>query len=96
VILGCGPDVARAHPYTVFANGTASHIKIDATDYPLELRFRADGSLDPGSGPCQVHGRITTGQNENDDFAFSPNELTCNLAVLAPNQQIPATGGTAS
>jgi hypothetical protein len=94
VILGCGPDAARAYPYTVVADGTASYIKIDASDHPLQLHFRPDGSLDPGSGPYQVHGRITTGQNDDGDFTFAPNELTCNLAVLAPSQQIPATGGT--
>jgi hypothetical protein len=96
VILGCGPDVSRAYPYTVVADGTASYIKIDAPDHPLQLHFRPDGSLDPGAGPYQVHGRITTGQDDNGDFTFAPNELTCNLAVLAPSQQIPATGGTSS
>ena len=96
VILGCGPDAARAYPYTVIADGPSSQIKIDAPDHPLRLAFRADGSLDPGSGSYQVHGRITTGQNDNGDFTFSPNELTCNLGALAPSQQIPMSGGTAA
>ena len=94
VILGCGPDAARAYPYTVIADGAASSIKVDAPDHPLHLAFRADGSLDPGTGPYQVHGRVTTGQNDDGDFTFAPMELTCNLAALAPSQQIPATGGT--
>ncbi len=71
-------------------------VKIAAQDHPLTLAFRGDGSLDPGStGAYQVHGRIVTGQDDNDDFTFAPMELTCNLSVLAPSQQIPASGGTA-
>lgn len=93
VILGCGPDAARAYPYTVVPDGAASYIKVDAPDHPLHLAFRADGSLDPGAGPYQVHGRVTTGQNDDGDFTFAPMELTCNLAVLAPSQQIPSSGG---
>src|SRR5580692_1245734 len=77
VILGCGPDAARAYPYSVVADGAASFIRIDAPDHPLHLAFRPDGSLDPGAGSYQVHGRIATGQNENDDFTFAPNEQTC-------------------
>jgi hypothetical protein len=96
VILGCGPDAARAYPYTVVADGTKSGIKIDAPDHPLTLAFQPDGSLDAGSGPYQVHGRIVTGQNDNDDFTFAPMEQTCNLAVLAPSKTIPAGGGTAA
>jgi hypothetical protein len=96
VILGCGPDAARAYPYTVVADGTKSQIKIDAPDHPLAVAFLPDGSLDPGSGPYQVHGRITVGQNDDGDFTFMPMEQTCNLAVLAPSQQIPAVGGVAS
>jgi hypothetical protein len=30
VIVGCGPDSARAYPYTVSADGTRVGIKIDA------------------------------------------------------------------
>jgi hypothetical protein len=96
VILGCGPDAARAYPYTVIADGAASYIKIDAPDHPLHLAFRPDGSLDPGSGSYQVHGRVVTGQDNNDDFTFAPMEQTCNLAVLTPSQQIPSGGGTAA
>jgi hypothetical protein len=97
VILGCGPDAARAYPYTVEVGGAGAVVKIAAPDHPLTLTFRPDGSLDPGStSPYQVHGRIVTGQDENDDFTFAPMELTCNLAVLAPSQQIPSSGGVAS
>jgi hypothetical protein len=96
VILGCGPDAARAYPYTVMADGTKSGIKIDAPDHPLTLGFRPDGSLDAGTGPYQVHGRIVIGQNDNGDFTFAPLEQTCNLAVLAPSKQIPSGGGTAA
>lgn len=93
-ILGCGPDAARAYPYTVTADGTKSIVTVAAPDHPLTLAFRADGSLDPGSGPYQVHGRIVTGQDANDDFTFAPMERTCNLAVLTASKDIPSTGGT--
>lgn len=94
-ILGCGPDSARAYPYTVVASGTGAAVKIDAPNQPLTLAFKADGALDPGSAsPYQVHGRIVTGQNDDGDFTFVPFETTCNLAVLAPSKQIPVTGGT--
>ena len=96
VILGCGPDAARAYPYTVIADGTKAGIKIDAPDHPLTLGFRPDGSLDAGSGPYQVHGRIVMGQNDNGDFTFAPMEQTCNLAVLTPSKTIPSGGGTAA
>jgi hypothetical protein len=96
-ILGCGPDAARAYPYTVEVTGSGAAVKIAAPDHPLTLAFRPDGSLDPGgSGAYQVHGRIVTGQDDNDDFTFAPMELTCNLAVLAPSQQIPPSGGAAA
>ena len=94
VILGCGPDSARAYPYTVVADGTRSGIKIDAPDHPLTLAFGPNGSLDAGSGPYQVHGRIVVGQDNNDNFTFAPLEQTCNLAVLAPSKTIPSVGGT--
>jgi hypothetical protein len=95
-ILGCGPDAARAYPYTVVADGTKSVVSIAAPDHPLTLAFRSDGSLDPGSGPYQVHGRIITGQDQNDDFTFAPMERTCNLAVLTPAKEIPSAGGAAA
>jgi len=96
-ILGCGPDSARAYPYTVEATGTGAVIAIEAPDHPLNLTFRPDGSLDPGaSAPYQVHGRIVTGQDQNDDFTFTPMEQTCNLAVLTPSQIIPSGGGVAA
>ncbi len=92
VILGCGPDAARAYPYTVVADG----IKIDAPDHPLTLSFTPNGSLDAGSGAYQVHGRIVIGTNDNGDFTFAPMEQVCNLAVLTPSKQIPAIGGSAA
>lgn len=95
-ILGCGPDAARAYPYTVIADGTKAVVNIAAADHPLMLAIRADGSLDPGSGPYQVHGRIITGQDDNDNFTFAPMERTCNLALLTPAKNIPSAGGAAA
>ena len=95
-MLGCGPDAARAYPYTVIADGTKAVVNVAASDRPLTLAFRADGSLDPGAGPYQVHGRIITGEDANSDFTFAPMERTCNLAVLTPAKEIPSTGGTAA
>ncbi|MFZ2024616.1 MAG: hypothetical protein WBA18_01450 [Terracidiphilus sp.] len=95
-ILGCGPDAARAYPYSVIADGAKSVVTVVAPDHPLTLAFRADGSLDPGSGPYQVHGRIVTGQDQNDNFTFAPMERTCNLAVLTPAKEIPSNGGAAA
>jgi hypothetical protein len=95
VILGCGPDAARAYPYSVGADGTKAVVQINAPDHPLTLALRPDGSLDPGgSVPYQVHGRRVTGQNSNDDFTFAPFEQTCSLAVLIPSKAIPSGGGT--
>lgn len=95
-ILGCGPDSARAYPYTVVADGTKAAIKIEAADHPLTLGFGPNGSLDPGAGPYQVHGRIVIGQDTNGDFTFAPLEQTCDLAVLTPSKQIPSVGGTSA
>ncbi len=97
VILGCGPDAARAYPYTVVADGTKTAVEINAPDHPLTLALKADGSLDPeSSNPYQVHGRVVTGQDNNDNFTFAPMERTCNLAVLTPSKTIPSGGGTAA
>jgi hypothetical protein len=96
-VLGCGPDAARAYPYTVVADGTKAVIHIAAPDHPLTLTFKPDGSLDPGAtGAYQVHGRTVTGQNDDGDFTFAPMEQSCNLAVLTPSATIPAGGGTAT
>lgn len=95
-ILGCGPDAARAYPYTVTADGTKAVVNIAAPDRPLTLAFRGDGSLDPGTGPYQVHGRTITGQDANDDYTFAPMERTCNLALLTPAKDIPSNGGSAA
>ncbi len=95
-VLGCGPDAARAYPYTVQADGPRAVIKIDAPDHPLSVSFRPNDSLDPGSGSYQVHGRRIVGQDQNDDFTFAPYEQTCNLAVLTPSEKIPTGGGSAS
>jgi hypothetical protein len=96
-VLGCGPDAARAYPYTVVAEGTKAVIRITVPDHPLALTFNSDGSLDPGAtGSYQVHGRTVTGQNDDGDFTFAPMEQSCNLAVLTPSATIPAGGGTAA
>jgi hypothetical protein len=96
-VLGCGPDAARAYPYTVVAEGTKAVIHIAAPDHPLTLTFASDGSLDPGAtGPYHVHGRTVTGQNDDGDFTFAPMEQSCNLAVLTPSATIPASGGSAA
>jgi len=91
VILGCGPISARAYPYTVSGSGL---IKIDAADHPLSVTIRSDGSLDPGPGPYQLHGRMITGPTVSDKYTFLPVESTCNLAPLTPARNIPSTGGT--
>ena len=96
-VLGCGPDAARAYPYTVVADGAKAVIHVNAPDHPLTLTFKPDGSLDPGAtGAYQVHGRTVTGQNDDGDFTFAPMEQSCNLAVLTPSATIPSGGGTAA
>ena len=93
-ILGCGPDVARAYPYSVTAEGGKALIRVQAPDHPLNLALNPDGSIDTGAtGPYQVHGRTITGQDANDNFTFAPMEVACNLAVLAPSKTIPSSGG---
>jgi hypothetical protein len=96
-VLGCGPDAARAYPYTVAASGSNVVIDVAAADHPLKLTLKPDGTMDPGgTGSYQVHGRVVTGQNNDGDFTFAPMEQTCNLAALAPSKEIPAGGGTAA
>ena len=96
-ILGCGPDAARAYPYSVAAGGTKAVIQVAAPDHPLTLNFQVDGSLNPGaSGPYQVHGRTVTGQNGDGDFTFAPLEQTCNLAPLTPSKTIPSGSAPAT
>jgi hypothetical protein len=96
-VLGCGPDAARAYPYTVVAEGSNAVINIAAPDHPLKLVLRSDGSLDPGSAEAyQVHGRFIAGQNDNGDFTFGPMERSCSLAVMTPSKTIPANGGSAA
>ncbi len=82
-ILGCGPDAARAYPYTVVADGKQAVVKVGAPA-PLTLQLKPNNVLDPGSGSYQVQGRRITGQDANDDYTFAPLNATCNLAVLAP------------
>jgi hypothetical protein len=89
-VLGCGPDVARAYPYTVVAEGSHAVIKISAPDHPLNLAFASANTLDPGTGSYQVHGRTIVGQDNNDNLTFAPAEQTCNLALLTPAQAIPS------
>ena len=96
-VVGCGADAARAYPYSVESAGARAVVRINASDQPLTLAFRPDGSLDPGeSRPYQVHGRVVTGQRDNGDFAFAPLEAACNLAVLTPSKTIPSAGGFAA
>ena len=95
VIVGCGPISARAYPYTVSASAGGGLIKIGAADRPLSVTIRADGSLDPGSGPYQVHGRMLIGPTISEKYTFMPLEMTCNLAGLTPAKSIPSTGGAA-
>lgn len=83
-ILGCGPDAARAYPYTVIADGRQAIVKIDAPDHPLTMAIGSNNTLNPGSGPYLVEGRRIIGQNDNDDFTFAPLNATCSLAVLSP------------
>jgi hypothetical protein len=85
-ILGCGPDVARAYPYVVQADGAQVAVKVAAPNHPLTLVLKPHNTLDPGSGPYVVEGRRVTGKNSNDDFTFAPLNATCNLAVLSPGQ----------
>jgi hypothetical protein len=96
VILGCGPDAARAYPYQVVSGPSGGTVKIDAQDHPLTLALRADNTLDPGATDAyQVHGRAIIGQNPNGDNTYMPRERTCNLALLSPSKTIPEAGGTA-
>lgn len=94
-VLGCGPDAARAYPYTVVAGPAGAVIRIDVPDHPLTLALRPDNTLDPGSAaPYQVHGRLMIG--DISSYSFVPNEQTCGLAVLAPSASIPTNGGSAA
>ena len=89
-VLGCGPDVARAYPYTVVAEGSHAVVKIAAPDHPLILAFGSANTLDPGAGTYQVHGRTITGQDNDDNFTFAPSEQSCSLALLSPAKEIPS------
>jgi hypothetical protein len=71
-------------------------INVAAPDKPLVLIIRPDGSLDPGTGSYQVHGRIVTGEDANSNFTFAPMERACNLAPLTPAKEIPAAEGAAA
>ncbi len=97
VILGCGPDAARAYPYSVTAGGTKAVIQVAAPDHPLTLDLQPDGSLSPGaSSAYQVHGRTVTGQNGDGDFTFASLEQACNLAPLTPSKTIPSGSAPAT
>jgi len=84
VILGCGPDVARAYPYLVVADGKQAEIKVNVPSHPLTLLIKSNTLLDPGSGPYLVEGRKITGQDAKGDYTFAPLNATCNLAALSP------------
>ena len=43
-----------------------------------------------------MHGRVVSGQDQNDEFTFAPMEQTCNLAALSPSKTIPMSGGSAA
>jgi len=62
----------RAYPYSLQANSTQATIKIEDPARPLVLAIKVDGTLDPGSGQYEVHGRTITGQNGDGDFTFTP------------------------
>ncbi len=95
-VLGCGPDAARAYPYTVVAGRSGAVVRIDVQDHPLNLAIRPDNTLDPGSSaPYQVHGRLLIGDAVSGNYNFIPDEQTCALAMLAPSASIPANGGSA-
>ncbi len=83
-ILGCGPDVARAYPYTVIADGRQAVVKVAAPGHPLTLLIKSNNMLDPGSGTYLVEGRRITGQGSNGDYTFAPLNATCHLAPLSP------------
>jgi hypothetical protein len=83
VILGCGPDVARAYPYAVVADGKQAQVKVNAT-HALTMVIKPGNVLDPGSGPYLVEGRKITGQDVKGDYTFAPLNATCNLAPLSP------------
>lgn len=85
------PDLALALLALAPFPAAAQDIKLNVTYICNGERI---GSLDAGSGPYQVHGRIITGQDANSDFTFAPMERTCNLAVLTPAKEIPFGGGT--
>ena len=94
-VLGCGPDAARAYPYSVVAEGAKAVVHINVPDRPLVLAIRPDGWLEPSeTGAYQVHGRTITGQNNDDDFTFAPMERTCNLGPLTASKTIPSNGGS--
>jgi hypothetical protein len=80
VIIGCG-DAARAYPYEVQASGTQTILKIADPARPVVFTLK-NGELDADPGPYEVHGRVITGQDNNDNFTFAPFNKTCNLGVL--------------
>lgn len=94
VILGCGPDVAKAYPYTVAALGGRAVIHVAAPDHPLTLTLTGT-TLDAGTGSYQVHGRTLLGR-KGDDFAYAPAERSCALGPLEATKTIPTAGGNAA
>jgi hypothetical protein len=61
--VGCGPEVARAYPYKVIADGKQAVVKLEAPDHPVTLEMNANNTLDAGSGQYVVQGRRITGQD---------------------------------
>jgi hypothetical protein len=95
VMLGCGPDIARAYPYSVVADGSQIAMKV-AAPHPLTLVLKPNNTLDPGPGSYLVEGRLITGTTNKGDLTYVPRNATCNLAVLAPGDIPNAAGATAS
>ena len=58
VVLGCGPDSARAYPYTVVADGAKAVIKVNAPDRPLTLAFARMGRWIRGRGHTRCMGGL--------------------------------------
>jgi hypothetical protein len=91
VIVGCGPEVGHAYPYTVIADGKQVAVKVDAGGHSLSLAIRPNNTLDPGAATSyQVDGRRITGKDGSGDLTFAPMDATCNLAVLSPGP-VPST-----
>jgi len=84
VIIGCGPEIGHAYPYTVTADGKQLAVNVSAPDHPLTLGINANNTLNPGNGQYLVRGRLITGKDDAGNLTFLPVNATCNLATLGP------------